>query len=80
MFQAGNVLACIMAVIISREWLKIYSCQNTSIFTALYLFRGSNQCKTQCQLPKHDIISDTMLEDAINEAGCVCIVITQHEG
>jgi hypothetical protein len=69
-----------MAVTISKEWLKIYSCQNTSIFTALYLFHGRNLCKTQCQLPKQDIISDTMLEDTINEAGCVCLVIMQHKG
>jgi hypothetical protein len=63
MLQAGTDLACIMAVIISREWLKIQSCQNTSIFSALYLFCGRNQCKTQCQLPKQEIISDTMLVD-----------------
>lgn len=72
MLQAGIDPACIMAVIISREWIQIYSCQNTSIFTAADLFCGRNQCKTQCQLPKQDIIADTMLENTVNEAGCVC--------
>ena len=68
-----------LTVIIGKEWLKIYSCQNTSIFTELYLFCGRYQCKTQCQLPEWEIISNITLEDSVNEAGYVCLAIMQYK-